>query len=142
MDRTIVGFTGTQVGMSIDQKKRLGELLAEIGAVEFHHGDCIGADAEADWIARVPHRCHIVIHPPTDSSKRAFTARPGDMVHQPRPYLVRNHQIVLSSGLLIAAPRTDREELRSGTWATVRYARTIGREVILLPRSGPVRTGA
>lgn len=126
-----IGFTGTQVGMSKKQKDILRLLLLE--ASEFHHGDCIGADAEADEIARglnIP----VVIHPPNNPSKRAFCAQPGDQVIRPLHYLDRNREIVEATHELIGAPRTDQEELRSGTWSTIRYARKKGKKVIILPR--------
>jgi hypothetical protein len=126
-----IGFTGTQVGMSERQKKQLRLELTT--ATEFHHGDCIGADAEADEIARsmgIP----IIIHPPSDPKKRARCRQPGDKVHRTLPYLDRNKMIVASTERLIAAPKAMEEELRSGTWSTVRYARKINHPVKLLRR--------
>lgn len=128
-----VGFTGTQVGMSKSQKDSLFEILNHFNVTEFHHGDCIGADSEADAIARAL-GSSIVIHPPLDPKKRAFCAKPGDIVRQPQPYLDRNHNIVEAIDFLVAAPRTDEEELRSGTWATIRYARKVGKRVEVLRR--------
>lgn len=48
--------------------------------------------------------------------------------------LARNRRIVAAVDVLIAAPETDREELRSGTWATIRYARAAGKPVVMLSR--------
>lgn len=127
----IISFTGTQEGMSSRQKSTLRAVLK--GARELHHGDCIGADEEADQIAR-DMGVDVVIHPPSDSKKRAYCAKPGDVVWEPRPYLERNHDIVDEGTEVIAAPRTDREELRSGTWATVRYGRRLGRKITILHR--------
>lgn len=124
-----IGFTGTQRGMTRRQVVALRQLMT--GATELHHGDCIGADAQADAIARI-FGVPVVIHPPENPSKRAFTAQGGDTVWQPLPYLERNHDIVDECDVLIAAPKTPNEELRSGTWATVRYARRIGRPVNIL----------
>lgn len=129
-----VGFTGTQRGMSDLQKIELRGLLIEEGATELHHGDCVGADAEADAIAREL-RVAVVIHPPSDTKKRAFCAQKDDVVWEPLPYLERNRDIVESCNLLVAAPLGSRELLRSGTWATVRYARSAGREVVILART-------
>ena len=44
----IVGFTGTQRGMTETQRSVVHALLACLPVVTFHHGDCIGADAEAE----------------------------------------------------------------------------------------------
>lgn len=97
---------------------------------EFHHGDCIGSDAQAHEIAQA-FGCKIVIHPPINPSKRAFCK--GEItILEPRQYLDRNHDIVDACETLIATPKTSEEELRSGTWATIRYARKTGKNVIVL----------
>lgn len=132
-----VGFTATQEGMSGAQKITLRETLLKLTPDELHHGDCVGGDEECDKIARSL-GVAVVIHPPTNSSKRAFCAQPGDVVWEPAPYLERNGDIVESSTVLIAAPRRDVEELRSGTWSTVRKARRSGRRVFVLARDGGV----
>jgi predicted Rossmann fold nucleotide-binding protein DprA/Smf involved in DNA uptake len=48
--------------------------------------------------------------------------------------LERNHLIVAACDVLNAAPLQDEEILRSGTWATIRYARKAGKTVIQLKR--------
>lgn len=131
---TDIGFTGTQVGMSDFQKETLRELLEAIRqtAGRFHHGDCIGADAEAHQIAReVGYDC--VIHPPLIATKRAFCS--DAEVLPEKEYRDRNQAIVDATMILIAAPRTDHEQRRSGTWQTVRYAGRCQREVIVLLRT-------
>ena len=129
-----IGFTGTQEGMSVNQKSELENYLNTREAQrsdEFHHGDCIGADLEAAIIATdAAYEVHS--HPPTDPKKRAF--HKSNVVHPKEPYLIRNRRIVDATKILIAAPKSDKEELRSGTWATIRYARKLGRKVILLKR--------
>jgi hypothetical protein len=117
----ICGFTGTRHGMSDEQKEHLRELFALGDISEFHHGDCIGADAEAHYIA-ADFNIPIIIHPPTNSVARAFCI--GATIElPPKDYLTRNHDIVDCCDILLAAPKTAREEQRSGTWATVRYAK-------------------
>jgi len=126
-----IGFTGTQRGMSDRQK---GYLYVELQALfvegaEFHHGDCIGADAEAAAIAqKVGYR--IVAHPPTNESKRAFF--PSDEFHAALPYLERNHKIVDAVERMYATPAEHNEQIRSGTWATIRYARKSGKDLTVL----------
>jgi len=131
-----VGFTGTQVGMSDRQKYELEKFFHdnELGKDdEFHHGDCIGADMQADTIARA-FGLQIHIHPPSNYSKRAFCAEKGDTVYMEQEYLERNKAIVDSSQWLVAAPKGEEEELRSGTWSTVRYARKKGMLIRMLSR--------
>jgi hypothetical protein len=127
-----IGFTGTSRGMTQAQQDVVSALLAAEGT-ELHHGDCLGADAQAHDLAEQL-GVGTVIHPPTDPKLRAFKV--GDEVRACRPYLQRNHDIVRETQLLIATPRTEHEELRSGTWATVRFARRLGRPIRLVMPDG------
>lgn len=117
-----IGFTGTQAGMNPRQKEKLRFLLKFLRATEFHHGDCVGADAEAHDIA-TELGIKTIGHPPSNPSKRAYCNTTE--TRKEYPYLVRNHHIVDDTEVLIAAPKTNEEELRSGTWATVRYSRQL-----------------
>ena len=128
-----IGFTGTRQGMTNRQRLAFTLLTTDIIGV-FHHGDCIGADAEAHLLASDAFQ-RIVIHPPTDK-KYAANILENDHVCRlsPRAYLDRNHDIVDACALVIAAPMTMNEQPRSGTWATVRYARSTQTPVIILDR--------
>lgn len=116
-----IGVTATQHGLTEWQKAEYRRYLIGLGATEVHHGDCIGGDSDIHDIARELN-LRIVIHPPTDPKKRAF--RHGDEERQPQPYHVRNRNIVDETDALLAGPYGMQEVTRSGTWATVRYART------------------
>ncbi len=137
-----VGFTGTQIGMSLRQKAALREFLLDLEIDEFHHGDCIGADEEAHRLLldlRPSSLPTIVIHPPINPAKRAYCRRfssPGIKIVElnPQDYIERNHSIVDAVHGLIVAPKSDAEELRSGTWATYRYAKKIGKLTMVLLR--------
>lgn len=123
-----IGFTGTRRGMTPRQQEKLKALLPE--GCCFHHGDCIGADAQAHEIARQK-RCTLILHPCTIIGQRAYCPR-ADVVHLPKPPLTRNRDIVEAVDWLIAAPATAHEVLRSGTWATIRYARKVNRQIRIL----------
>lgn len=133
-----IGFTGTQSGMNSKQQQELALLLEHLRDEDmldeeltvFHHGDCIGADEEAHKIANIL-GLSIVIHPPINDSKRAFC---DGILKEPKPYLKRNHDIVDACDVLFVAPKGNKEELRSGTWATYRYAMKLEKAVILLER--------
>lgn len=112
-----IGFTGTSLGITPSQRSALVVLLADLQPVEVHFGDCVGADAEAFALVK----CRRIGHPPTDPRARAFCNYDEELT--PLPYLKRNRAIVDATDCLVATPRTFKEELRSGTWATIRYAR-------------------
>lgn len=133
-----VGFTGTQRGMTEYQSGWLFGLLKRLreeGFSVFHHGDCLGADYQAQRLARqVGFR--VVRHPPIDGSKRAFSL--FDEERRPKPYLDRNKDIVRETEVLIATPAQMEEILRSGTWSTYRFAGKLGRlRYLLTPRPIP-----
>lgn len=131
------GFTGTRHGMTEAQKASLRNFLVDSSG-HFHHGDCIGADAESHDIAD---ECGyaIVIHPPTNHSGRAWKAVPLHMMRPERPYMARNKEIVLETTALIATPFEMEEQPRGGTWSTVRMARKVGKCVVLILPDGSIK---
>ena len=125
----IVSFTGTQHGMTQIQKERVEEYLRILKPTEFHHGDCVGADAEAHDIA-VSLSISIHNHPPKNPDKRAFCINHVSKWYGEKSYLERNKDMARICDVLIAAPIGNQETRRSGTWATVRYARALNKEII------------
>lgn len=113
-----VGFTGTRKGMTASQRQAVKDLVEQLGAVEGHHGDCVGADDGFHDICEelgVP----VTVHPPENRAMRAN--RQGADSRPEKPYLERNRNIVNETDVLIAAPEGP-EVRRSGTWSTIRYA--------------------
>ena len=140
MFKRSIGFTGTQVGMSEQQKKLFGKIIAILhseGKIhEFHNGDCIGADFDAcNIVQSVSSEIKIYIHPPIIDRKRAFF-KGAYFTHKAKDYLDRNHDIVNDSDVLIATPKETFEQLRSGTWATIRYAKRRNKPVFLIHPDG------
>lgn len=134
-----IGFTGTRKGMTAYQKDVLDKMFwvwsrNEPHEIRFHHGGCVGADYHAHMIAK-QYGMTIVIHPPTNDKHQAMGAV-ADELRDPKPYLDRNHDIVDESDFLIACPKSEVEIRRSGTWATVRYARRSGKRLMLIPPEG------
>lgn len=132
----IVGFTGTQEGLSRAQTKRLRQALTYLKPREFRHGGCVGADTEASHMANDLGRCFVIRHTPTDTRKQG--ASYYDVEEPPEAFLVRNRAIVAQSDVLIACPATSTEQQRSGTWATVRYARKAGKVIYIIRPDGKV----
>lgn len=121
--RLAIGFTGSRHGMSPAQARAVSRVLHSFGGqLDFHHGVCAGADAEAhELVRRELPGCSIVGHPPSNPALLADCA--VDERRAPLPYLERNANIVTASDYLIAAPAQRTEITRSGTWSTVRRAR-------------------
>lgn len=131
----IAGYTGTQQGMNKRQKRIFAEKIVQMAPTEFHHGDCIGGDEEAHYIVQeaLP-KCRIIIHPPIYESKRAF-CKGAHQILPAKDYLDRNHDIVNASTKMFVTPYEDEEQLRSGTWATYRFARKTSKPFeLILPR--------
>lgn len=133
-----IGFTGTRRGLGNSQGLKLRATISSLEVGEFHHGDCIGADEQAHDIVRqlVPN-AHIVSHPPKNTTYQAFTK--SDQYWKPKEYMVRNDDIVRETQLLIACPWEMDEQIRSGTWATVRRARKAGKPVIVIQPNGTLK---
>ena len=147
----IIGFTGTQSGMTSFQKKELVKILLLKECSEFQHGDCIGADEEANELATIECGIKLItIHPPLHDVKRAYCFDPKKLMRQassnwiqigdlrvrwrePLPYLKRNNQIVDEVALMIACPKEDKHTVRSGTWQAIRHAWNIRRDIIIIP---------
>ena len=130
-----VAFTGTRKGMSPHQKKVFRKFCEKhaFDMTTFHHGSCIGADKDASDIVWEVCAAQIAAHPCTLVKQQAHTK-----AHTRYPALdpiERNHVMVDAADILIACPATAEEVLRSGTWATIRYAKKMGKEVkIINPR--------
>ena len=134
-----IGFTGTRKEITIAQHHAIHGLLTGIHSHTFHHGDCIGADAEAHKIAYAL-GYDIVVHPPLSTIQRAWCGQgeTGVTILAPKPYLARNLDIVEDCDILIACSFTDHELQRSGTWMTVRNARVKGKDVHIIFPNGTV----
>lgn len=122
--------------MTESQKTCFEAVLIKSKASLFIHGDCVGADADAHIVAN---KLGIQIHkrPCNLNSQRAFMAG-GLVIAEPENPLDRNRKIIDDGEILVACPGELFEELRSGTWAAIRYARKINKAIILLWPNGKV----
>lgn len=135
-----IGFTGPRKGMTTAQQEAFGALLAGLPAGGwFHHGDCVGADAQAHAQAlEAGFRVHI--HPPDRDDFRAFCTQ-ATTTSDPRPFLKRNQDIVKACDLLVATPPGFEEQLRSGIWSTVRRARRQNNPHLIIWPDGSLSAG-
>lgn len=134
----IIGFTGTQQGLSFEQRETLADVLENSDFDIAMHGDCIGADRDFhDIVRNLDFDVKVVVFPSNIEGKRAFCD--ADSVMDSADPLVRNAAIAQLCDTLIACPKEFSEVLRSGTWATVRYAMKAQKTIVLiLPDGVPI----
>lgn len=137
----IIGFTGTQNGMTEEQIKVLIKcLIHAVEITEVHHGMCIGADEQFHNMIRKidPGGLIKIIGHPASNTKSQKRMQSGqlDEIREAKPSLNRNHDIVDECEFLIAAPKTAVEQLRSGTWSTIRYAKNQRKDHVIVEPNG------
>lgn len=132
-----VGITGSRNGLSFGQQGVLEAQLSALwvqGARTFHHGDCVGVDQEASYIARRM-GYKLVAHPPIKSILRAYVD--SEVSWEPNDYLTRDRDIVDCSDFVIGCPDGPRRK-GSGTWYTIGYAEDRGVPVLIVHPEGTV----
>lgn len=128
-----IGFTGTRHGMTDQQTAAVGRLLSEHAPLEFHHGCCVGADDEANTLARRK-GVRTIGHRPIDTALMADCE--CDENRDPLTHFARNRAIVDECAMLIATPYTAEPQPRGGTWYTINYARKRGKPVHVIRPDG------
>jgi hypothetical protein len=144
----IVGFTGTKYGCTMNQLASLKMVVEALDPYIVHHGDCQGADLEFHLLCIKLGVVGYEIHPPNINVYRAYahlcsqhpkTPQEGNtIIHEEKPYLVRNHDIVDAVSLMIVCPNEFKEQIRSGTWATFRYTRNSNKDYIIIFPDGSI----
>lgn len=143
----VYGVTGSRRGPSIVQMETLQAVFARCridGGVPgvLVHGACVGVDITAAILAYCRGwRVHALPAADADAGmwRDLRAERHAHVVEPPAPPLERNRRIVdLCSRLLAlpAHPEDDPRSARSGTWATIRYARAQGRSVLTVMPDG------
>jgi hypothetical protein len=133
--RRTLGFTGSRHGMTNEQRKAFIELICGLTVVEFHHGDCKGADAQAHAVIRqYASGARIVGHPPIDDRWRAFCK--CDELLPCYEYLQRNRHIVGDVQAVVGTPSGPPSTRGSGTWYTLRYAIEQGVQTFVIQPNG------
>lgn len=134
-------FTGTQKGMTLEQRRVLREWLSENRAAlsEIRHGGCIGADEQFHTILLEQGLLRLTfVYPSNIPGKVAKLPGFGYRTHPPADPLDRNRLMVALSDVVLATPRESEVVIRSGTWATIRRARKTGRQLVIIEPDGHV----
>jgi len=119
-----LGVTGTQTAscVTVEAKAEFTKIVSTFAITEMHHGGCQGGDAAMHNMVDdlFGDTCSIYIHQPVDKTKAQFLLGKNVTLLNAKHYLERNKDIVDASNVMIAMPKGMEEELRSGTWMTVR----------------------
>lgn len=137
-----IGVTGTRNGMTDKQKAWFHNFVYSLDEPQMLVVGCaIGADTdavvkanEAEWRI-VGHPCDI------ESQTSQVVLMLSDILKPRKPPLERNKDIVDNCFLLVAFPEGMAEEQRSGTWATIRYARKVKRNITICWPDGTTTNG-
>lgn len=135
-----ISFSGSRKGTTTAQLHTFREWLYENPIEEFHVGVSGRADFNAVQLVYGLFEDETILHCHPCIIYEQQCIFPVDFpkaVWYPiRKPLVRNLDMVDATELLFAAPETDEEKVRSGTWATIRYAKEKNKEVRQLRRMG------
>lgn len=142
--------TGTREGMTIEQWKSADKLARKLlsespGPHEFRHGDCSGADTQMHTSLNVWRKLNnidlkLIGYPATGNAAnwRAWNIEFDDEM-EPAPPMTRNRRMVDASDVVIAAPKGyDEVKIGSGTWGTIRYAKSRGKKLYIVSPDGTV----
>ena len=130
----IIGFTGTRK-IKLITKQRLFDLLKVLISFKIDydtdlavvHGCAEGTDTYFHNLCLLGN-ISIIGRPCIPTKLENF-----DILYDPSPPLKRNKEIVNDCNILIALPLSpSQEELRSGTWATIRYAKAQNKKIIFI----------
>ena len=139
MNPKAIGFTGTRNRLTEIQLNQMVTFVRSWRNLynEVHHGACVGAD-ESFALAANLHTYHVVAHPPEVDAYLSLTSlEVSSLILPAKPYHDRNHDIVDASALLLAMPIwPENKAIQSGTWSTIRYARTLNRPIFIIHSDG------
>lgn len=130
-----LGITATRSGLTLAQVAAAAAYVGSCGTL--HHGGAAGGDTQCHWLA-LAFRRPVVVYPSTLGFAKALKLADPALVkvHPAAAPLVRNRTIVETIDWLLVLPRGTEEELRSGTWATWRYAKKVGRQRTIIYPDG------
>lgn len=133
-----IGFIGNRYGLTLEQKDKIIAILDKYDNIIVSHGDCVGSDTNFHNICLNYRNEHpnkyirIEIFPSNDLTLRAFN-EPDLLRGEKESNIRRNFDIIKNSSILIACPiDKNKEQLRSGTWRTIREARKQKRLIYIL----------
>lgn len=134
-----IGFTGSRHGITGAQNGKLVALLIAywMPGNRLHHGDCTGAD-EAAFSAGLMLGYDTIAYPATNVAARWHAKTASTERVEGYEAMARNDLIVHNTWVLIGTPNSkpSAENVRSGTWATIRRAQKANHPVWIIDPYG------
>ncbi len=134
-DANHIGFTGSRLGMTLEQRIIFTKILARCRSKTkenwLHHGLCVGSDKEA-------HETGILLgfkihgHPPLDETY--MVSVPCNKLDSPFSFSGRNQRIAVATRIMIATPRTG----SVGTYNAIAHAERLKKPRIIIHAAGVV----
>ena len=136
----VISFTGPARRLTEPEVDRITAVVEASPADLYVSGAAYGVDTAAALAAYVHRGCVRLAVPRgevynTDLVHIAEQMPGWEIEYVDGGYMARNDRLVELATVLLAFPETQEEQLRSGTWATIRRARKAGIHVALYPLS-------
>jgi len=127
-----LGISATRKGMTEEQLRVLRHIMGQGMFDWLHHGDGPPAKTSGDSQAhKLARRLGLKIH--THPMVGVKLHNHANVREKPKKPITRNHDIVKAVDEMTLCPSSTKEELRgSGTWATIRYCRKVGKPATII----------
>lgn len=147
---TRYSFTGVSRTLTALEVSLINDVIGKLtDATEFTSGCAHGVDSAAFHVAVLAHPMarHRLVIPAARCNEAALleSVQTHDRVvileyaqmgaTNGESYMLRNDRLVAHADILLAFPETNAQQLRSGTWATIRRARRAGIGIQIHPLS-------
>lgn len=141
-EENVLGMTGTRDGMTEAQKTTCLKLFLEFKPDIYIHGCCQGADQDFHHLiikTTLGKKCPQIEGYPASIWQEQWAAdQQFHHLHKGYTYKERDLIIATRSKWFLGFPRGYEEELRSGTWMTLRMRRKLNKSfIIVLPNGTP-----
>jgi hypothetical protein len=132
-----ISVTATRIGLTTKQSKAAVMLLRKLKPDILIHGAANGGDSELHDLAKLM-GINVEVYPAVGVASNVNNLHyvDGDVIHFPAAPLVRNKTMIDAASITLAFPGEMYEVLRSGTWASIRYARSKGTTLYIIYPNG------
>jgi hypothetical protein len=135
------GITGTRFGWTPEQEGAFRTFLRDnVAMTEFHHGLCVGIDAQGhEAVREIRKDVRIVGHPSVDKKLEVVEVSRCDELREDKTHFARNRNIVNETDAIVVIPAQSEWQPQGGTWYTHDYAVKRGKPVLIIWPDGMVQ---